>query len=198
MSIIGPVCIWGERVPLNIQKYPSLYDVVLLCTAVIQHWVSIASFVVPLSIKSGLDWIFLFSVRLTLQWNNHKVWGFRMSSVRSQIVILSKEDLFSGYNCTGLTPPWPRRRIILFFRDMLQPRVCIFCGGFILQQDDESKHNSKLCKNYLKTKADQGGHSHLTTYLTEHLWSHMKTEHSVTPHEALFNTVKSCWDNMSQ
>ena len=153
-------------------------------------------------IWTGLD--FPFSVRLTLQWNDHKVWGFRTSIKVSEA---NYDDLCSAYNCTGLTPPWPRRRAILFVRDMLRPLPCICSGdGFILQQDNESEHNSKLCKNYLNIKAGQGVRTvmdfppqspdhNLTpniygvTWRPSTLWRHKKP---------CFNTVKSRWDSTSQ
>ena len=83
------------------------------------------------------------------------------------------------------------------------------CGeGFILQLDNDSKNTSELCKNYLKTVEEQG----VLTVMDfppkspdlnpiEHLWGHLETErakHSLTSPEALWNTVKSCWDDMSQ
>ncbi|KAM7407138.1 hypothetical protein PAMA_003055 [Pampus argenteus] len=81
------------------------------------------------------------------------------------------------------------------------------CGeGFILQQDNDPKHISKLCKNYLKTKVDQRVLTVMDFPLQspdlnpiEHLWGHLKTEkakHSVTSREALWNIIKSCWDNV--
>ncbi len=109
--------------------------------------------------------------------------------------------------CTKLTIPWPRRSIITFFRDLLYPLVCIFvekdsCCSRIMTPNTPQK----ICKNYLKTKEDQGA---LTVRdfptqspdlnPTEHLWGHLKTEkvkHSVTSQEALWTIVRSCWDNV--
>ena len=89
------------------------------------------------------------------------------------------------------------------------PTALHLCGeGFILQQGNDSKNSSELCKNYLKTVEEQG----VLTVMDfppqspdlnpiEHLWGHLETErakHSVTSQEALWNTVKSCWDDTSQ
>ena len=70
-------------------------------------------------------------------------------------------------------------------------------------QDNDPKHTSKPC--YLKNKEDQG-HVLVMDFPPqspdlnpiEHLWGHLKTEKaklSVTSQEALWNIVKSCWDN---
>lgn len=71
--------------------------------------------------------------------------------------------------------------------------------GFILQQDNEPKHTSWICKNYLKAKEDQG----VLTYFpaqsqdlnhTEHFWGHLQTKkakHSVISQKALWNDVRS-------
>lgn len=37
--------------------------------------------------------------------------------------------------------------------------------------------------------------------MTEHLWGHFKTDkakHALTSEEALWSTIKSCWDNTSR
>lgn len=81
------------------------------------------------------------------------------------------------------------------------------CGrGFILQQDNDPKHTSKLCKEYLKKKENQGELVLMDfppqspdLNPIEHLWEHLKREkvkHAVTSQDTLWDVVSQCWNNI--
>ena len=81
------------------------------------------------------------------------------------------------------------------------------CGhGFVLQQDSDPKHTSKLCRKYLQRKED---HDVLVVidflpqspdlYPIEHLWEHLKrdkTKYTITSQDTLWHAINVCWNNL--
>lgn len=81
------------------------------------------------------------------------------------------------------------------------------CGhGFVLQQDNEPKHASHLCRNYL---AKKGKKRDLVVKdfppqspdinPIEHLWEHLKREkvkHNPTSLNNLWDVLNDCWENI--
>ena len=74
--------------------------------------------------------------------------------------------------------------------------------GFILQQDNDPKHTSKLSRKYLQRKYDHG----LLVVMDfppqspdlnpiEHLWEHLKrdkTKYVITSQETLWHAINEC------
>ena len=83
------------------------------------------------------------------------------------------------------------------------------CGrGFVLQQDNDPKHTSHPCKNYL-TKKEQKGDLVVMDFPPqspdlnpiEHLWEHVKRENvkcNPTSLNNLWDVLNHCWNNMQQ
>ena len=82
-----------------------------------------------------------------------------------------------------------------------------WCGqGFMLQQDNDPKHTSKLCSNYLKSKEQKEVLSVMDfppqspdLNPIERLWEHLKQEkvnHTITNQEILWRALQVCWNNL--
>ena len=81
------------------------------------------------------------------------------------------------------------------------------CGkGFMLLQDNDPKHTTHLCKNYLRRKEKKGDlvvmdfqpqSLHLNPI--ENLWDQLKRDkviHIPTSKEDLWDVVNQCWNNL--
>lgn len=87
------------------------------------------------------------------------------------------------------------------------PSARRLCGrGFTLLQDNDPKHSSNLCKNYLKNKENQGELKLMKfppqssdVNPIEHLWDHLKREkvkYEVTSQDRLWDVLSECWNNI--
>ena len=81
------------------------------------------------------------------------------------------------------------------------------CGrGFTLLQDNDPKHSSNLCTNYLRNKENQGELKLMAfppqspdVNPIEHLWDELKREkvkHDVTSQDRLWDVISTCWHNI--
>ena len=83
------------------------------------------------------------------------------------------------------------------------------CGrSFVLEQDNDPKHTSHLCKNYLKTNEQKGDLVVMDfppqspdLNPIEHVWEHLKREKvkcNPTSLNNLWDVLNHCWNNMQQ
>ena len=91
-------------------------------------------------------------------------------------------------------------------RHAIPSGIRLYGKEFMLQQDNDPKHTSKLCSSYLKSKEQKGVLSAMDfppqfpdLNPIEHLREHLKRErvnHTITSQETLWYALQVCWNNV--